>query len=257
MCPARWVFSNVMFCVRVFMAIACVSHIPALEGHAMAPEFKPEPLGKHPVKGFPSFPSTVLLMIFTHESSGAISKSGFPMSSLNMQVFFAFITCMSWDIWIRLCILRVLSMSSTFAPNCGMYVAQLYCHSASPLVGQNIVQKCTTHKGTGALTPRPMSPYCRSESTLQNYKGSSCKRQPAVRYAYMTGARETHTGQLWTQRQCSSIHSKVRMSLLMMNLPTRWMMRNCTSLTKTGFIRFVLCFCLAFTCDVWCPQTVA
>lgn len=90
MCPARWVFSNVMFCVRVFMAIACVSHILALEGHAMAPEFKPEPSGKHPVKGFPSFPSTVLLMIFTHESSGAISNSGFPMSSLNMQVFFCF-----------------------------------------------------------------------------------------------------------------------------------------------------------------------
>ena len=154
-----------------------------------------------------------------------------PTCKLFLHVF-AFITCMSWDIWVRLCILRVLSMSSTFA----------YCHSASPLVGQNIVQKCTTHKGTGALTPRPMSPYCRSESTLQNYKGSSCKRQPAVRYAYMTGARETHTGQLWTQRQCSSIHSEVRMSLLMMNLPMRWMMRNCTSLTKKGFIRFVLCF---------------
>ena len=61
--------------------------------------------------------------------------------------------------------LRILSMSSTFAQNWGIYVGQLYCHPASPLVGQNIVQRCTTHKGTGALTPCPMSPYCCSEST--------------------------------------------------------------------------------------------
>ena len=103
----------------------------------------------------------------------------------SMHIWCVFTTCMRWDIGIRLSIWRILSMSSTFAPNCGMYAAQLYCHSASPIVGQNIVQRCTTHEGTGTLTPRPMSPYCCSEPTLQNYKESSCKRKTAVRYAYV------------------------------------------------------------------------
>ena len=69
--------------------------------HVQAPEFKPEePLGEHQVKGFPSFPSTVLRTMYTHESSGAISNSGFPISSFKhayLMCFYNLHEVRHWD----------------------------------------------------------------------------------------------------------------------------------------------------------------
>ena len=108
--------------------------------------------------------------MYTHESSGAISNSGFPISSFKHAYLMCFYNLHEVRHWDQI-----------------VYLAhsQHVIHVCTKLWHVCCTVVCTTHEGTGTLTPRPMSPYCCSEPTLQNYKESSCKRKTAVRYAYL------------------------------------------------------------------------
>ena len=193
--------------------------------------------------------------MYTHESSGAISNSGFPISSFKHAYLMCFYNLHEVRHWDQIVYLahsqHVIHVCTKLWHVCCTVVLPL-SKSYSRTEHRAKMYNTRRHRNSNTSSHESLLLLWANSSELQREQLQEKNRSQICIRTWQV--QERLTRQFWTQRQCSSIHSKLRMSLLMTNLPMRWMMRNCISLTTTGCIRFVPWF---LGIDIWCPQTVA